>query len=330
MNPQQPQENQPIPSTPPNNDLSLGTNDSSVSPALPVLDTTVPQSTDSSATLDSTAVNVDAPALSATDQLAASASPTGGLGVSVGNAAPQSLDEPAAPGVFGSATTSATVATPQAATVDAASPGVGALSDPQNLQQPGFGAPTSTVVSGGAPVADSKSKAFAITSLVLGILSIIPPGAFIPIVNIVVMITAVIAIVFGILAVNKVKAGVGEGKGMAIAGIVTGAIALVISLAVTVGSVMFIDSTKKSYDSTFPEDGQYGTMTVTEANAAAEIGMTKDEVTEALGGVPKCEVTGSKEQCAYTGGNLQRGVKLDAGFNNGKLESIAGSSLQFN
>lgn len=59
---------------------------------------------------------------------------------------------------------------------------------------------------------EQKSSGLAITSMVLGIVSCLCMGPL----------AGIPAIILGIIALSKVKAGVGEGKGMAITGVVTG------------------------------------------------------------------------------------------------------------
>lgn len=73
----------------------------------------------------------------------------------------------------------------------------------------------------GAPPAQPASRGLAIASLVLGILWLCGVGA-------------VLALIFGIVALRRVRRGVGAGKGMAIAGIVLG------SLGILVGVVLWV------------------------------------------------------------------------------------------
>ena len=70
----------------------------------------------------------------------------------------------------------------------------------------------------GAP--QPQSRGFAIASLVLGIVWVCGIGA-------------VLAVIFGIIALRRVKRGVGAGKGMAITGVILG------SLGVLVGAVLW-------------------------------------------------------------------------------------------
>ena len=65
------------------------------------------------------------------------------------------------------------------------------------------------------------SDAFAIASLVLGIVSLVFSWCCVGF-------TGIAAIVFGVLALNKVKAGTGGRRGFALAGIILGAIAVVV------------------------------------------------------------------------------------------------------
>src|SRR5690625_43885 len=76
------------------------------------------------------------------------------------------------------------------------------------------------------PPAPQQSRAIGITSMVLGILAILL--AFIPIIGVVSFLLGLAAIGLGIYAVVKVK-----GKGQGIAGIITGALGVIVALVVT-------------------------------------------------------------------------------------------------
>ena len=79
---------------------------------------------------------------------------------------------------------------------------------PVSTQTPGVPVPQPIV----APVA-TKSSAFSITALVLGIAAFIPGVGFI---------CGIVGIVFGFIARSQIKKGIAEGKGMALAGIILG------------------------------------------------------------------------------------------------------------
>ncbi|MFC4334597.1 hypothetical protein [Salininema proteolyticum] len=69
----------------------------------------------------------------------------------------------------------------------------------------------------------------AITALVLGIIAIVL--AFIPIINLISFVLALLAIIFGIIGIVKASKA-GSGKGMGIAGLVTGILSMIIAIAV--------------------------------------------------------------------------------------------------
>ncbi|MDR0594480.1 MAG: DUF4190 domain-containing protein [Bifidobacteriaceae bacterium] len=85
-----------------------------------------------------------------------------------------------------------------------------------NAQQPQFATPP--------PAAPPPAKkGLAIAALVLGILAI--PPSFIPILSLLSWPLALLALIFGIIALAKAKR-LGQGKGLAVAGLVLGAVAL--------------------------------------------------------------------------------------------------------
>lgn len=71
----------------------------------------------------------------------------------------------------------------------------------------------------------------AIASLVLGIVSLI---GIIPIISFGTCLTAIIGLILGIIALRKVAKGTGGGKGLAIGGVVVSAVALIISVLMSV------------------------------------------------------------------------------------------------
>lgn len=76
----------------------------------------------------------------------------------------------------------------------------------------------------------------AVAALVVGILSLLI--AFIPLIGLIGVIGGLIALILGIVGRSKVRQGA-DGGGMAVAGIVTGALAIVIAVLITVGLVAF-------------------------------------------------------------------------------------------
>ncbi len=77
-------------------------------------------------------------------------------------------------------------------------------------------------------------KGFAITALVMGILAII--NSFIPFLNVISYIFAILAVIFGIIGIVKKT-----GKGLAIAGLVLGILSLILATAINVGTSSAID-----------------------------------------------------------------------------------------
>jgi hypothetical protein len=99
--------------------------------------------------------------------------------------------------------------------------------DPISQAQPASSIP------GAAP--HIKTSGFAITSLVLGIISLFPnPVSAIPL--------GILALIFGILANKKIKLGSVQGKGLALTGIITGAVGLVIGLVIFVMFTLLVTS----------------------------------------------------------------------------------------
>ncbi len=80
----------------------------------------------------------------------------------------------------------------------------------------------------------SRPKGLAVASLVLGILGLL---TFFFLLG---GLLGLIAVILGIVALGKIKRGEADGRGMAIAGIITGAISLVLTvlILVTVGSFL--------------------------------------------------------------------------------------------
>jgi hypothetical protein len=99
----------------------------------------------------------------------------------------------------------------------------------------------------GAP---AKSNGLGIAALVLGILSI--PAAFI----FVGLVFGILAIVFGIIGLRRVKARRADNKGMAIAGLVTGIIGLVLSIIVVIGTVFIVNTAQDCIDQLGPNATQ--------------------------------------------------------------------------
>lgn len=114
--------------------------------------------------------------------------------------------------------------------------------------QPGYGAPGGFPPPGGGgfggPV--QQSNGLAVTALVLGIVSlacIYPLG--------------IVAVIVGFLALRKAKDLGGAGRGQAIGGIVTGAIAFVVAIILLLVFVVFANEVDNNLDdiNSDPSDG---------------------------------------------------------------------------
>ena len=68
----------------------------------------------------------------------------------------------------------------------------------------------------------NNGKGMSIAALVFGILGIV--GSFIPVVCYFTLVLAILGIIFGALGMKKAKLAGGEGKGLAVAGLVLGII----------------------------------------------------------------------------------------------------------
>lgn len=95
---------------------------------------------------------------------------------------------------------------------------------------PGGNAPTGPLPSG-----------MAVASLILGVLGIL--SAFFLIGGLL----GLIALILGLVALGKIKRGLAGGRGMAIAGIVTGVIALLLSIVVVVSVGAFFAENKDEF-----------------------------------------------------------------------------------
>ena len=82
------------------------------------------------------------------------------------------------------------------------------------------------------------SNGLGIAALVFGVLALL--FCWIPYVNIVSMVLGIIGIVVGILALRKVKRGEATNRGMSLTGLALSAVALVLSLVITIAVTAFI------------------------------------------------------------------------------------------
>lgn len=105
--------------------------------------------------------------------------------------------------------------------------------DPSRQQQPsGYGQPAPVY---GAPHGPQKNG-LGIASLVLGILALLT-GFFL-----IGGLLGLIAIVLGIIALGRVKRGEADNRGMALAGIITGALGLLLTILVVAGVAALFNS----------------------------------------------------------------------------------------
>jgi len=91
---------------------------------------------------------------------------------------------------------------------------------------------------------EQKTSGFAITSLVLGIASLVLVGVFY-----IGVVTSILGIVFGILALRDIKMNNKKGKGMAIAGIILGILSIIFFVVATVVLTLMVqDQISKAGD----------------------------------------------------------------------------------
>lgn len=127
------------------------------------------------------------------------------------------------------------------------------------------------------------SSGMAVTAFVVGLIGFLT--AFIPVINAVSIVGGIVAVVLGVLAVRKANAGQAAGKGLAVAGLVLGALAviggiianLLFGAAVTAIDEAVQDTEQRIADQeadrgTAVDDGAAGTETVLALGESAEVG----------------------------------------------------------
>lgn len=140
-------------------------------------------------------------------------------------------------------------------------------------QQPSAGYPSYPPYSGQAPPRPSGSNGLAIAGFVLGLLALLT--SWIPLLNILSIIIGVLGVILA--AIGLAKAGkIGSGKGLAIAGLVLGTLAVVFSIVVNVAFVDAVDdavdeATDTSVDSGDGADGDLGESRDNPAPIGSEI-----------------------------------------------------------
>ena len=134
-------------------------------------------------------------------------------------------------------------------------PPYGATGQPYS-EQP-YGAPAQPFGAPGQPYAvpgqqhyppqpNRAANGLAVAALVVGILSILL--AWIPVINIVAIIGGLVAVVLGALALNKIKKSGQGGKGLAIAGLILGALSVVAGILVNVALGAFVSEVETAVE----------------------------------------------------------------------------------
>ncbi len=98
---------------------------------------------------------------------------------------------------------------------------------------PGYGAPPPSY---GSPYGGQSqpSNGLGIAAMVVGIVALVL--SWIPFLG---LLLAIVALVLGVLGLRKANRGEATNKGMAIAGLATGGVALIIGLFITIGTIAF-------------------------------------------------------------------------------------------
>lgn len=105
---------------------------------------------------------------------------------------------------------------------------------------PPAGQPPTPGPYGQPPRPASEKRGLAIAALVLGIVALL--GCWIPFVNIVSAIIGVVGVVLGIVAIVQASRGTAGGKVMAIIGAALSALAIILSIVVSVGAAAFVNN----------------------------------------------------------------------------------------
>lgn len=91
-----------------------------------------------------------------------------------------------------------------------------------------------------APPSPGLPKGLAVGALVLGIVALLV--CWIPFVNVVSVVLGLVALVLGAVAIGRVRKGVGAGRGLGLAGVITGAAAVVLAVMVLLASIFVVES----------------------------------------------------------------------------------------
>lgn len=115
------------------------------------------------------------------------------------------------------------------------------MSFPQNPGQPspfGNNPYSSPHAMGGPPPTQSRSPALAITSMMLGITSILA-SLFNCCCIVINLPFSIPAVVLGFISLHQIKMGTADGKGMALAGIICGFVSMALMIAMFIFSLIF-------------------------------------------------------------------------------------------
>lgn len=107
-------------------------------------------------------------------------------------------------------------------------------------QQPAAGGGGAYDWNTGQPATPTGSDGMAVTSMILGLLAV--AISWIPFLGILGALAGIVAIVLGPIAMKRIKTSGRGGRGMAITGLVTGIVSVVLAILVTVGMFTFFRS----------------------------------------------------------------------------------------
>lgn len=154
----------------------------------------------------------------------------------------------------------------------------------------------------GQPGAPTKTNGLGIAALVVGVLSLLV--CWIPFVGFVSVLGGIVAVVLGILGMRKAKDGQTGGRGMSLAGLITGAVSLLVAVVINVFVIIGLNSLDSSLDDSLQELEDSGFLDETEGSVsgsdAADDTTTGDSGAEDEGGV-EAGALGSRENPATPG-----------------------------
>lgn len=92
----------------------------------------------------------------------------------------------------------------------------------------------------------APGKGLAIAALVLGILALL--GSWIPVLNVVSILMAIVGIILGGVALSKIRKGTASGRGMALGGIITSVLAILVAVLVLAFFASIFDQVENCAD----------------------------------------------------------------------------------